>query len=155
MGGFEIGAREERRAGCRAGRTRSGDECPGAWGRSAARSRGPGRLTGTAAAGASAARGPKGSVALEEPLEDAEAVLDLVRFEARERGRQFGDGDGRASAADTHRLGPIPGSTVQVDLLRKETEIRADAKCGVVNGELADSANQIADFLNDSMQFVE
>ena len=53
---------------------------------SAAYSRRSGEPTSAAPAVASAAGGPRGWLAGQEPLEDAEAVLDLVRCEARERG---------------------------------------------------------------------
>ena len=86
-----------------------------------------------------------------EPLEDAEAVLHLVRLERRERSGQFGDSDGRTAGVDADGLGSTPGIPVQVDLRRTQVNVRPYPKRGVVDRELADAVNQNADVLDRSM----
>ena len=116
------------------------------------------RLAGparTAPTTAQAAAGPEELFARQQFLEYAEAVLDFVWFEVRERLGQFRDGDDRGTTVDSQSPGSTHGTAVQVDLLWKEVSLHADAECGVIDREDADAMDPVADLPNDLVEFIE
>ena len=104
---------------------------------------------------APAARAQDVPFARQQSLEDAKAVLDLVRFENCERLRQFLNGDGCAAAVESKSYSTNPCATMQVDTRWRETELAADAVRGVVDRELADHVDRFTDLPNDFMEFIE
>ena len=118
----------------------------------------PRRLAGparTAPTTAPAAPEPEGLFALQQFLEDAEAVLDLVWFEVREGLGQIRDGGEWATAVDSQSGGSTHGAAVQVYPRWKDIALYADTERGVRDREDADAGDPVSDLPNDPVEFIE